>query len=104
MSVAVETQRNPTLSLAEIEAVAKKAFHVQHIVWVERGVGDDDQSWNTVPGPGGKKLYTAIGTGGHVDECVHAPASYSPCSHRTCHSERALLLSRSSSPPLPLSA
>lgn len=68
MSVAVETQRNPTLSLAEIEAAAKKAFNVQHIVWVDHGVGDDDQSWNTVPGPGGKKLYTAIGTGGHVDE------------------------------------
>lgn len=60
----VEMQRNPRLTVDEIEAAAKRAFHVSHIVWVDQGVGDDDQSFRgTLPGARGSKLYTAIGDG-----------------------------------------
>eukprot|EP00040_Diaphanoeca_grandis_P013509 m.68289 g.68289 ORF g.68289 m.68289 type:complete len:441 (+) comp23941_c0_seq4:70-1392(+) len=69
MSKIVEMQRNPHLTLSELEDLAKKSLHVSHIVWVEQGVGDDEQSFRgPMPGINGTKLYTAIGTGGHVDE------------------------------------
>jgi len=69
MSKVVEMQRNPKLTLQQLEQLAKESLHVQHIIWVGEGVGDDAQSFRgPVPGKNGENLYTAIGTGGHVDE------------------------------------
>lgn len=69
MSQAVELQRNPGKSLHEIAQMAKDAFRISHVVWVNQGVGDDEQSFRgALVGAHGEKLYTTIGTGGHVDE------------------------------------
>ena len=71
MSRAVERQRHPGLSDAEIEALARQYLRVHHIVWTDEGVADDEQSFRgALVGEGGKRVYTAIGTGGHVDECA----------------------------------
>ncbi|KAK3256605.1 hypothetical protein CYMTET_28797 [Cymbomonas tetramitiformis] len=69
MNKAVELQRNPNMSLSSIEALAKEELHVRHVVWTEQGVSDDDQSFRgPLDGAGGVRVYTPIGTGGHVDE------------------------------------
>jgi len=71
MSRAVERQRHPTLSDMQIEDLAKRYLHVRHVVWIDEGVVDDEQSFRGVfEGEGGRRVYTAIGTGGHVDECA----------------------------------
>ena len=67
MNQAVETQRNPGLTLEQIEDAAKAALKVTHVVWTKRGVVDDEQSFRGSI-VNGSKVYTAIGTGGHVDE------------------------------------
>lgn len=69
---AVECQRNPELSFPELEELLRRSFAIQHIVWTERGLADDDQTfdvhrWNegaTLPGG----VFTPLCTGGHVDE------------------------------------
>ena len=69
MSLAVERQRNPGLSVAELEAAHRAHLHVSHVVWVDKGLADDDQSFRgPVTGRGGRRLYTPLTTGGHVDE------------------------------------
>jgi len=71
MSKAVEQQRHPNRTIAEIEGLARTYLRVRHIVWTDEGVADDEQSFR---GPqqasGGRSVYTTIGTGGHVDECA----------------------------------
>lgn len=65
----VERQRNPHLSLFQMEDEYKRLLGAQKIVWLKQGVRDDDMS--TLPpieGPGGKKYYTMLTTNGHVDE------------------------------------
>lgn len=69
---AVETNRNPNLSLEEIEARLKTSFGVTNIVWVEQGLAEDTQTFNVKPEysnatlPGG--VFTPLCTGGHIDE------------------------------------
>ena len=73
MSLAVERQRHPGLSVAHIEKLARTHLKAAHVVWIDQGVQDDEQSFR---GPlrgganGEQPLYTAIGTGGHVDEAA----------------------------------
>ena len=73
MSLAVERQRHPGLSVASIEKLARTHLKAAHVVWIDQGVQDDEQSFR---GPlrgganGEQPLYTAIGTGGHVDEAA----------------------------------
>jgi len=71
MSRVVERQRNPGKSDAEIERLARRYLHVRHVVWIDAGVSDDEQSFRgALRGEGGRPVYTSIGTGGHVDECA----------------------------------
>lgn len=61
----VERQRNPHLSLEEIEYALKKTYHFKHIIWIKKGLASDIQTFSTLlPGD----VY-AMGAGGHVDEC-----------------------------------
>ena len=65
----VERQRNPGLSLAQMEAEYKRLLGAKKVIWLKQGVRDDDMS--TMPpisGPDGKKYYTMLTTNGHVDE------------------------------------
>ena len=66
---AVEKQRNPGLTLEQMEPEYKRLLGVSKIIWLKQGVRDDDQSfYPPIDGPGGKKYYTMLTTGGHVDE------------------------------------
>ncbi len=61
----VERQRNPNLSIKEIEDLLKKTYHFKHIIWIKKGLANDVQTFNSLlPG----NVY-AMGAGGHVDEC-----------------------------------
>ena len=71
MSRAVERQRHPGKSDAQIEALARRYLRAAHVVWTGEGVADDEQSFRgPLVGEGGRRVFTAIGTGGHVDECA----------------------------------
>ncbi len=62
---AVELQRNPGMTLAEIEAEHKNIFNVKKVIWLKQGVVDDDSSFKgQLPG----NIFTALTTGGHIDE------------------------------------
>lgn len=63
----VALQRNPGKTLAEIEATYKRLFNLDKVIWMKRGVMEDDQTFDG-PLPGG--AYTVITTGGHADEFV----------------------------------
>lgn len=66
---AVERQRNPHLSLAQMDDEYKRLLGAQKIIWLKQGVRDDDISkLPPIEGPGGKKYYTMLTTNGHVDE------------------------------------
>lgn len=64
---AVETQRNPGWTLEAIETEFRRVFGVSRVVWLARGVAEDDQTFDG-PLPGG--IYTSLATGGHTDEFV----------------------------------
>jgi agmatine deiminase len=69
---AVERQRNPTLTKEQMESEFKRVLGVKKIIWLKRGRYDDDLSFaGRLPDKDGKlELYTAITTGGHIDEHV----------------------------------
>ncbi len=61
----VERQRNPTLTIKEIEDLLKKTYNFKHIIWIKKGLASDYQTFKSLlPG----EVYAA-GAGGHVDEC-----------------------------------
>ncbi len=63
---AVERQRNPDWTRAEIEAEYRRVLGAEKIVWLDRGMPEDDHALGgPLPGSG---AWTAMGTGGHVDE------------------------------------
>ncbi len=64
---AVETQRNPGWTLKAIEAEFRRVFGLSQVIWLARGVVEDDQTFDG-PIPGG--AYTSLATGGHTDEFV----------------------------------
>lgn len=69
---AVEKDRNPQLSFQEIKNLLRSSFNISNIIWVERGLADDVQSFRVYPEyrnanlPGG--IFTPLCTGGHIDE------------------------------------
>lgn len=69
---AVEVNRNPHLSVLELEGLLKKSFNVKKIIWVEQGLADDCQTFRIRPEYGNAnlpdKIFSCMGTGGHVDE------------------------------------
>jgi agmatine deiminase len=65
MTSAVETQRNPEWTMAEMEQEFERIFNVKKIIWLPKGVADDQLTFRgTLPGD----IFTAISTGGHIDE------------------------------------
>ncbi len=62
---AVELQRNPEKTKDEIENALLKAFNLKKIIWVKRGVAEDNSTFKGKL-PGG--IFTTQATGGHVDE------------------------------------
>lgn len=62
---AVELQRNPGMTQAEIEAELKRVFNIQKVIWLKQGLADDDLSYKgKLPGD----IFTVLTTGGHIDE------------------------------------
>lgn len=62
---AVEMQRNPGLTKAEIEAELKRIFNIKKVIWLKQGLADDDLSFKgKLPG----NIFTVLTTGGHIDE------------------------------------
>jgi agmatine deiminase len=48
-----------------VEAELKRVFGIQKVIWLKRGVADDDLSYEgKLPGD----LFTVLTTGGHIDE------------------------------------
>ncbi|MCP3995782.1 MAG: agmatine deiminase family protein [bacterium] len=69
---AVETDRNQDMSLPDLEELLKRSFNVDNVVWVEHGLADDFQTFRVRPEYGNAplpgKVFTPMGTGGHIDE------------------------------------
>ena len=69
---AVETDRNPDMSLVDLEALLRQSFNVSNIVWVEAGLAEDFQTFRVRPEYGNAnlpgKVFTPLTTGGHIDE------------------------------------
>jgi agmatine deiminase len=66
-----ELQRNPGMTLEQIEAKFKQLLGVKKVVWLKRGVLDDNEpNEASLPGPDGKNNSYAIGAE-HVDEVAH---------------------------------
>ena len=66
---AVEKQRNPNMTTAQIEAEFKRIMGVKKIIWLKRGVYEDDFSFESpINVANGEKAYTVLTTGGHIDE------------------------------------
>ncbi len=66
---AVEKQRNPTLSLEQMEAVFKHTMGIKKVIWLKQGVREDDHTTlSPIPIGKNKMAYTLLTTGGHIDE------------------------------------
>lgn len=65
---AVELQRNPSITKEQIEAEFKRVLHVKKVIWLKYPMIDDVQSRAGLLPTG---VYSAGGTGGHVDELCH---------------------------------
>ena len=65
----VELNRNPGKTTADLDKEFKRVLGVKKVIWLKKGVYEDDQTFD---GPinieGGKKAYTVVTTGGHIDE------------------------------------
>jgi len=65
----VEQGRNPDWTLEEITAEYKRVLGAEKVLWLNKGVYEDD---HTFRGPltleNGEKAYTAVTTDGHIDE------------------------------------
>ncbi len=68
-SEVVALDRNPTMTLPQIEAEYKRLLGLKKIIWLKKGVREDDQTFRGVlNNEKGEQVYTVIPTGGHVDE------------------------------------
>ena len=66
---AVEKTRNPTMTLADIEAEFKRILGIQKIIWLKQGLHEDDYTFTgRLKNAKGDSLYTLLTTNGHVDE------------------------------------
>ncbi|HIB78087.1 MAG TPA: agmatine deiminase family protein [Flavobacteriales bacterium] len=61
----VALQRNPNMSVLEMEKELRRMLGVSNIIWLPQGVYEDDMTFEG-PMPGG--IYTPNTTGGHIDE------------------------------------
>lgn len=65
----VEAQRNPKMRISEIDQILKNTFSLKKIIWIGKGVPEDEQTFDC-PVPEGSRdgFFTGMATGGHVDE------------------------------------
>jgi agmatine deiminase len=62
---AVVSQRNPDWKRDDLEEELKRIFNLKKIIWLPKGVADDELTFRgTLPG----NVFTVITTGGHIDE------------------------------------
>jgi agmatine deiminase len=61
---AVELQRNPGMTKAQIERVLLEVLGQKKMIWLKKGIAEDDKAQR---GPLHDNVY-AVGTGGHIDE------------------------------------
>lgn len=61
----VTLQRNPGWTKEEIEAEYKRVMNVKKVIWMKKGLADDEHIWHLHEGK-----YVTLGTGGHTDEFV----------------------------------
>jgi agmatine deiminase len=66
---AVETQRNPSLSLPQMEVELRRTLGAKKIIWLNEGLYEDEHTFDgPLKGPRGRPVYTVFTTNGHVDE------------------------------------
>lgn len=61
----VELRRNPGMDREQLAAEYRRTLGVKNILWLKRGVMEDDL---TIDGPLPGNYYTVLTTGGHIDE------------------------------------
>jgi len=61
----VALQRNPGWTKDEIEAEYKRVMNAKKVIWMKKGLADDDHIYQLHEGK-----YVTFGTGGHTDEFV----------------------------------
>lgn len=61
----VTLQRNPGWTKEEIEAEYKRVMNIKKVIWMKKGLADDEHIWHLHKGK-----YLTFGTGGHTDEFV----------------------------------
>ena len=65
----VMLNRNPKLTKTQIEEEFKKTLGANKVIWLEQGVVEDDHSFKgRIKLADGKMVYTALTTGGHIDD------------------------------------
>ncbi|MDL2239986.1 agmatine deiminase family protein, partial [Bacteroidales bacterium OttesenSCG-928-L14] len=65
----VEQGRNPNLTKNEMEAEYKRLLGVKKIIWLKKGLVEDDHTFlGPITTSDGLKAYTVITTNGHIDE------------------------------------
>jgi agmatine deiminase len=66
---AVELDRNPGKTKAELEAEFRRLLGVEHVIWLKEGLYEDSHTFlGPLPTGAGGKAYTVITTNGHIDE------------------------------------
>ena len=65
----VEQGRNPTMTLAEMEAEFRRVLGVEKVIWLKEGLLEDQHTFRgALPLEDGQLAYTAVTTNGHIDE------------------------------------
>ncbi len=66
---AVEMDRNPEMTKADMEKEYKRLLGVKKIIWLKQGLVEDDHTFRgPITTADGDKAYTVVTTNGHVDE------------------------------------
>ena len=66
---AVELQRNPGMTKPQIEAVFRRLLGVKKVIWLKRGLREDDHPFlGVLTLKDGTKAYNSLTTNGHIDE------------------------------------
>jgi agmatine deiminase len=71
LTKAVEINRNPDISIKELEDIYSKYLGTSNIIWIEQGLLEDQHSFEgPLPLQNGDSAYTVLTTGGHIDEFI----------------------------------
>jgi len=65
----VEKDRNPDMTLAEMEAEFRRVLGIEKVIWLKEGLVEDQHTFlGTLPLEDNEVAYTAVTTNGHIDE------------------------------------